>query len=223
MVLFWYMCIFFFFFEIFSSFFFFHQNILWIAYITYNMDIQKQPVKKPVSNLSSALASIHLTNQQINDLGRSPNHNTNSPDLGSTSSGVEDVEISNNSVNNSNGKLTLSNLDRFHSNEHTNINNNNYNIHNDYHSNHDDLISPLSGPIITAPINLPQTHRQNSNQNQPSMDFSMRSQAEEPPLDRVGLYLKNLPSEGISLFSHRVCNFVIFFFFFFIPSTKVCF
>lgn len=56
------------------------------------MDIQNQNVKKPISNLSSALASIHLTNQQqhLQNL-----QNTNEDEsLPSSDIEDEDIEIS---------------------------------------------------------------------------------------------------------------------------------
>lgn len=213
------------------------------------MDGSNQHNKKPVSNLSSALASIHLTNQQQqnnnhtqnskrNDDGN--NNNTDSPG----SPDADDMDISN-STTNSTGKPSLSTFAKYQNNNNSNNNNHNNNHHHnnyqndDYRHDYDDLISEPFPSVISAPINLPQTLRQTQQsqlqansrnaqdpnsqfftQNANNMDFSMASQAEEPPLDRVGLYIKNPPSEGISLFSHRVCTFwvmlLLFFEFYFI-------
>lgn len=96
----------------------------------------QQNGKKPVSNLSSALASIHLSQQQQN----------------------------------------------------LNNNNNNHAYSNDYYNeemSHD------------AHYNM--TH---------NIDIPMRPQASDfvnqMPVDRIAEYRKNPPTEGISLFSHRV-------------------
>lgn len=169
--------------------------------------------KKPVSNLSSALASIHLTNQQLNNRTQSPNHGNQNNSGSTVPSDIEDIDISNNSTSNASTKPSLSNFDKYPNYMHPSIHNHN----------HDDVVPR---PVITAPINLPQTQRrqsQNEGQSQhnqdhrnqfftqDAMDFCMIPQNEEPPLDRIGLYIKNPPSEGISLFSHRVCHYGLFY------------
>lgn len=160
----------------------------------------QQNGKKPVSNLSSALASIHISPQ-----------NPNQPHI-----------QNGNLLSNQQQQQQQHLFSGFNTNNNTNNNNNNINTqsHNTNNSTSNLNGRPTNnsqGYITTSGQNgnssqFPMLSHQQSQDprsqffNNSAMDIQMSQTPDEPPLDRIALYRKNPPSEGISLFSHRVCH-----------------
>lgn len=125
-----------------------------------------QSGKKPVSNLSSALASIHLSKASTS--GYPPSSQPPYPNT----------------------------------------------THNNYHPNANDLTRYHDSSAFSHYSNDPYGQAQNYHATS-NIDIPMRPQVQPHPhlpLDRIGEYRKNPPTEGISLFSHRVCADNLFLF-----------
>lgn len=171
----------------------------------------QQTPKKPVvvSNLSSALANIHITpqsqqqqqQQQFRPMGNAPLFSAPSIFAGNghTSSVIP-------TASNSNADSSSNNSD---DNNNNTISSNSINTANG----HANGAPPLPHQQQHFPIINRQQPDPRSQFLSSSIDIPMSQTPDEPPLDRIALYRKNPPSEGISLFSHRVSSFFTYFFY----------
>lgn len=157
--------------------------------------------KKPVSNLSSALANIHLSNS-----GSSPNSQYSQQPQNEDLIQNQQRFGFNANNNNNNSQHQINNI------------NTDQNLNRNHNFNDCDPRFINSGNIQNQNLHNPQQQNQENATRAPyyipSADVNMSQVPEDFPLDRIGLYRKNLPTEGISLFSHRVSNFKFFCFVF---------